>query len=363
LNYYTSKGDFYKNFYDNAPDMFICVDRISQKIIECNQACSDKLGYTKEELLNMESVARIYHQDCYEDRLRMVELYDRTGVVNDMELILLNKSGDKCYVSLSLKAVKDEDNRVLYSRGIFRDITRLIEKRKKIRALNKELSIKNQDLATLFHILSHDIQSSLRIIKHSSEWIAGDEGSNFSSNVFKYLSMLKNATKQIYDTTQKVLKLFMSDFVEDPSITNLTHLLAEIKSRLLLNDDVKIILNTDKDSFKTYKHLLTEVLYNLIGNAIKHHNQPEYAKILLNITSLENSILIEVQDNGPGIPKTLQRKIFEPFQSFNKNVKEQGFGLGLTIVKKILKKLNSSIEIKSMIKCGTSFSFTWPVFE
>lgn len=111
--------------------MFICVDRISQKIIECNQACSDKLGYTKEELLNMESVARIYHQDCYEDRLRMVELYDRTGVVNDMELILLNKWGDKCYVSLSLKAVKDEDDRVLYSRGIFRDITRLIEKRKK----------------------------------------------------------------------------------------------------------------------------------------------------------------------------------------------------------------------------------------
>lgn len=131
MNYYTSKGDFYKNFYDNAPDMFICVDRISQKIIECNQACSDKLGYTKEELLNMESVARIYHQDCYEDRLRMVELYDRTGVVNDMELILLNKWGDKCYVSLSLKAVKDEDDRVLYSRGIFRDITRLIEKRKK----------------------------------------------------------------------------------------------------------------------------------------------------------------------------------------------------------------------------------------
>lgn len=343
--------------------MFICVDRMSQKIIECNQACSDKLGYTKEELLNMDSVAQIYHQDCYEDRLRMVELYDRTGVVNDMELILLTKSGDKCYVSLSIKAVKDQEGKVLYSRGIFRDITKLIEKRKKIRALNKELSIKNQDLATLFHILSHDIQSSLRIIKHSSEWLAEDTENNLSSNALKYLSILKNATKQIYDTTQKVLKLFMSDFVEDPSMTNLPHVLTEIKGRLLLDNNVKITLNTEKDFFKTYKHLLTEVLYNLIGNAVKHHNEPKYAKILLNIKNQEDSILIEVQDDGPGIPKTLQNKIFEPFQSFSKNTKEQGFGLGLTIVKKILKKLNSSIEIKSTIKYGTIFSFTWPVFE
>ena len=82
---------FYKEFYDNAPDMFISVDHLTQKIIKVNQACLDTLGYNHDELLSLNSVAEIYHPDCNEVRKEMMENYKKVGNLKDIELILLHK--------------------------------------------------------------------------------------------------------------------------------------------------------------------------------------------------------------------------------------------------------------------------------
>lgn len=352
---------FYKEFYDNAPDMFISVNYLTQKIIKVNQACLDTLGYTHDELLSLHSVAEIYHPDCNEARREMMENYKKVGNLKDIELILLHKTGRKIYVSFNIKAVKDSSDNILYSLGIYRDISKLVKDREKIKYLNDQLNMKNDEQTMLFHILSHDIQSSIRIIQHSTQWLLEEE-KNLPSSTLKYIFMLKNASKQVFDVSHKLVKLYESDILEDLSLISFDTIVEEIKTRLVLFKNFDVHINVDKSFYKTYRFLLTEVLYNLISNAVKHHESLSTANIVVNATTQENDILIEVKDDGPGIPEKLHKNIFEPYKQFNPNDGTQGFGLGLTIVKKILTKFNSHIEIISELNKGTTFKFKWPIF-
>ena len=103
---------------------------------------------------------------------------------------------------------------------------------------------------------------------------------------------------------------------------------------------------------------IKQVLINLIVNAIKYGN--EGGEVLVRTFDMDENILIEVADNGNGIPQKHLSKIFERFYRVDKSRdREQGgSGLGLSIVKHIIEAHNQSINVRSTIGTGTTFSFT-----
>jgi len=122
-----------KDFYENAPDLFVSVDAITGKILQCNETFVRSLGYAKHEVLG-KSVTFVYHPDCEKDRMKVFQAFVSRGVVNDIELQLRKKDGSKLDVSLSLTAVRNGKGEVLHSRSIWRDIT----ERKKTEQLLEE---------------------------------------------------------------------------------------------------------------------------------------------------------------------------------------------------------------------------------
>ncbi len=109
---------------------------------------------------------------------------------------------------------------------------------------------------------------------------------------------------------------------------------------------------------------LTQVLLNVMGNAIKFVNEGE---VCLNITQSETSeanllLEFEVKDDGIGIAKDKIDQIFDPFKQADADTasKYGGTGLGLSIVKQIVENLGGSINIKSNLGIGTTFKFTMP---
>ena len=103
---------------------------------------------------------------------------------------------------------------------------------------------------------------------------------------------------------------------------------------------------------------IKQVLINLMVNAIKYGN--EDGEVLVRTFDMDENILIEVADNGNGIPQKHLSKIFERFYRVDKSRdREQGgSGLGLSIVKHIIEAHNQSINVRSTIGTGTTFSFT-----
>ena len=103
---------------------------------------------------------------------------------------------------------------------------------------------------------------------------------------------------------------------------------------------------------------IKQVLINLIVNAIKYGK--EGGEVLVRTFDMDENVLVEVADNGNGIPQKHLSKIFERFYRVDKSRdREQGgSGLGLSIVKHIIEAHNQSINVRSTLGTGTTFSFT-----
>lgn len=109
---------------------------------------------------------------------------------------------------------------------------------------------------------------------------------------------------------------------------------------------------------KADRNRILEVLTNLIVNGIKYGKKEGFVHVLF--YDLEETIMIEVTDNGIGIEKKNLPRIFERFYRVDKSrSREQGgTGLGLSIVKHIIEAHNQSVNVRSVVDQGTTFNFT-----
>jgi signal transduction histidine kinase len=105
---------------------------------------------------------------------------------------------------------------------------------------------------------------------------------------------------------------------------------------------------------------LTQVLLNLVGNAIKFTDSGE---VSIKGSSANGSFIVAVRDSGPGISEADQSKLFQEFQQADNSItrKKGGTGLGLAISKRIVEMHGGKIWVESIVGGGSTFSFTLPV--
>src|SRR5262249_21341811 len=105
---------------------------------------------------------------------------------------------------------------------------------------------------------------------------------------------------------------------------------------------------------------LTQVLLNLVGNAIKFTDAGEVA---IRASAANDTFKVAVRDTGPGIAEVDQAKIFEEFQQADSSItrKKGGTGLGLAIAKRIIEMHGGRLWVESRLGAGSVFSFTLPV--
>lgn len=123
---------------------------------------------------------------------------------------------------------------------------------------------------------------------------------------------------------------------------------------------VSIVLPDDPIMMSANKTMLYELFYNLIDNAIKY-NQPQ-GKITITMTEQKDTIQVVVTDTGIGIPLAAQGRVFERFYRVDasRSKKTGGSGLGLSIVKHIVKQHNGQIALESIEGKGTKISISFP---
>ena len=105
---------------------------------------------------------------------------------------------------------------------------------------------------------------------------------------------------------------------------------------------------------------LTQVLLNLVGNAIKFTDAGE---VVINAASGNGAFRVSVRDTGPGISEADQAKLFQEFQQADNSItkKKGGTGLGLAISKRIIEMHGGEISLQSAAGRGSTFSFTLPI--
>ena len=155
------------------------------------------------------------------------------------------------------------------------------------------------------------------------------------------------------------LKLNMEKF----DVVRLVEEIFDLEQMLAAERHITLEFNQKPDKpvyVKADRKRITEVLNNLVNNGIKYNRKWGYVKV--GFYDLEDHILVEVADTGIGIEKKDLPRVFERFFRVDKSrSREQGgTGLGLSIVKHIIEAHNQTINVKSVVEEGTTFTFTLP---
>jgi signal transduction histidine kinase len=123
---------------------------------------------------------------------------------------------------------------------------------------------------------------------------------------------------------------------------------------------VKVEMPADLPRGRGDERRLTQVLLNLVGNAIKFTDAGEVA---ITAASADGAFNVAVRDTGPGISPTDRSKLFQEFQQADNSItkKKGGTGLGLAISKRIIEMHGGRIGVESVVGQGSTFSFTLPI--
>lgn len=226
--------------------------------------------------------------------------------------------------------------------------------------LEKSLLQSNEELDKFAYIASHDLKSPLRGIAQVVSWVEEDLQDTISDEINGHLTLIKNRINRLESLLNDLLDYsrvgrLHGDFIElDPK-----QFILEIFQLSNPPKEFQCAISTKIQTINTLHVPLALIIRNLVSNAIKHHNRKDG---ILNITISDQPKFIEfiIKDDGPGIAPQYHEKIFEVFQTLNSRDKVEGSGIGLSIIKKLVKNYNASLNLKSDGISGSTFILHWP---
>ena len=217
--------------------------------------------------------------------------------------------------------------------------------------------------------MTHELKTPISTISLASQMLGDTSIPNESKNLTRISGIINEESKRLGYQVEKVLQIATIDkgsFTLNLHKIDLHELIETIVSNFHIQVDSKgglLIpsLHAEKTDVMIDSVHMTNVVSNLFDNAIKY--TPSKPEIFIETRNIDQYIQVAVKDNGIGISRTNQKKVFERFYRVPTgnvhNVK--GFGLGLNYVKKIIEMHNGTIEVESELEKGTTFSFRIPV--
>ncbi|MDH5474993.1 MAG: ATP-binding protein [Cyclobacteriaceae bacterium] len=284
-------------------------------------------------------------------------VFDRQQqIIRRNELIIVNKNKQVSQLQ-EIEHLKNTQN-ILLEKEVKLRTTELEISKRELEQNVVKLKESNDDLSSFSHIVSHDLKAPLRGMSTLISFISEDFAEKIGTESKKNLDLIQERIHKMYRLIEDLLhyssvgkkELISSSFDLNTLLKELIQLLnSEEKHDFILPNTPFIMVSNRVE--------IEQVFQNLFQNAIKFCDK-DHAEIVVNYYKNEDYYYFEVKDNGPGIHAKNQEKIFEPFKSLDGN-RTDSSGLGLSIVKKIVRKNYGNISIVSDGKSGTTFKFNW----
>jgi two-component system NtrC family sensor kinase len=214
------------------------------------------------------------------------------------------------------------------------------------------------------HTVSHDLRSPLTSVIGYTELV--DRAGSLNDNQREFLKRIQESVQHITSLINDLLELgsieagldTRREFVQVDGVLNYTleMLQGQIKSKHI---KVQTDITPALPALRANPVRLRQVLDNVVGNAIKYsHNQGD---VNISMRAEDEQIIIQVTDNGPGIPVKDQAHIFDKFYRGSNISSQAGSGLGLAIVKTIVEAHQGRMWVESTVGKGSSFFIILPV--
>ncbi len=354
----------FKALFDNSNDPVFLYD-LDGNIFEANSRACECLDYSREVLLQ-KNIKETYSLECAANFSKRVEEVCRMGNCI-FEMVILRKDGFEIPWEMSAQLMEYDGKPAILS--ISRDISEhknieqvLLDAKNEAEAAN---ILKSEFLANM----SHELRTPLNSIIGFSDILLDSEAGPLADRQMKYVSNISKSGKHLLTLINDILdlskieagkmelqheKFLFRDVLND--VEAVVSPLAENKNLCLSTsigaDD--ICINADRLK-------LTQVLFNLVSNAIKF--TPEGGSVMIRTENNADTLVIKVEDTGIGIPESAQCDLFKPFTQVESSSNRQfgGTGLGLSLAKKLIKLHGGEIWVESEPGSGSVFGFSVPL--
>jgi PAS domain S-box-containing protein len=348
---------------DSAPDAMVIIAH-DGTIVFANRQVETLFGHEAASLVGMQVELLL------PERFRMRHIGHRSGYVESirvrpmgtgLELFALHKNGSEFPVEISLSPAQD-DTRKLFVASI-RDVTERREIQEALREAREAADRANRAKSRFLATASHDLRQPLQALallngtmrRMVKDGVLADALSQ-EEQAITAMSHLLNALLDISKLESGAVKPEITDF----KVAALFEEMQAEFAALAANKGLRLEVEECDDRVHSDPSLVGQVVRNLLANAIKYTATGGVKLRCLHEPAL---VRLEVLDTGVGIPPAELQRIYADFYQVgvSTNTSRDGYGLGLSIVSRIVELLQLKLDVESEVGKGTRFALSLPV--
>jgi PAS domain S-box-containing protein len=340
----------YREMTELLPNAIFEMDK-NLNLTYSNTAGLNMFGYTPKELENGLNGLDLISEKQRNKALSRVKNYLKGENLGPTELMMVKKDGTEFFVRINSQAIYKE-GQIIGFRGSMTDIDSLIQTQKKLEFY--------KDLIT------HDIANILTNINIAIELF------EYESKNIKIDSQIDDMIDLVNSQTQNGLNLLSNiqtvEEIEDkqlkPSKVNISEILRNIIQESPISKRLDSVINLKDNNSNIYAmagSLVKHVFENLIINGINHNvSKKKYVNVEISQIKQGDSKYVKIDfiDNGLGVPDSLKQKIFQ--KQHQSDLPSKGMGIGLYLVREIIRSYNGVIEVKDNKPQGSIFTVILP---
>lgn len=322
----------YREIFEKIPDGVTLHDATDGAILDTNQQFCEMLGYTREELLNLDFEALHVDEPPFtNDRAAEYIRKAATEGPQTFEWLDQTKAGDPLPVEVTLRqATIDGEQRIL---AVVRDIT---DRKRRERLLER----RNERLERFAGIVSHDLRNPLNVIDGRLA-LAREDGDS------DHLDAMEHAVDRMDELIDTLLAMARSgESPPEPQPVELATV-CEAGWTAVATSESNLALETDL-TVRATPSRLQQLVENLVRNAVEHGGDT------VTVGELDREPGFFVEDDGPGLPVEDPTVLFEPTYSTS----DAGAGIGLSIVEQIVDEHGWEIRATEGPDGGARFEIT-----
>jgi PAS domain S-box-containing protein len=347
---------------DSMSDAMLIIDA-QHRVVDINPAARNLIGLPSDQIIGRST------DEALSPRYELVErLRDQSDIRTE---ISLDHGGQERYFDLQVSPLTDRRGRSTGRLVVLRDMTERKQAEADLRRYTVELEARNEELDAFAHTVAHDLKNPLAVlVGHSlalKKYLPGmsaEDVNNFLDTIVRN----GNRVLTIVDELLLLSKVRRLDEVEiapldmgvivNEALERLSTLKSECRAQVIMPDRWPAALG--------HGPWVEEVWVNYLSNAFKYGGTPPRVELGAREQADDAGgdrpmVRFWVRDHGPGIPAEKQAKLFTLFTQLEAG--PVGYGIGLSIVHRIVKRLGGDVGVASQVGHGSLFWFTLPAVE
>jgi len=332
-------------------------------ILSWNAGAQRLFGYEPQEIIG-KPITVLLPADRIHEEEELLQRLSRGERSEHVETIRLTRDGRRIDVSLTASPVKDSDGRVMGASKILHDISQRKRAEQALAAAAEELGRSNKDLEQFAYVASHDLQEPLRMVTGFLQLLDRRYKDKMEPDAREFIAFAVDGAARMsrliidlldysrINTRGRPAETVSMEGVLERALGNLQAAIAE--SGASITHDALPEVEGDGSQ-------LTQLLQNLVGNAIKFRAADRHVEVHIGAARQDEDWVFSVKDNGIGIEQQYGEKVFLIFQRLHSRGEYPGTGIGLAICKRIVERHRGRIWVESQLGRGSTFFFQLPV--